>query len=350
VTDRIDQLLETKDAFDRAVLAALDDTDRADAMGRAVDPNDANRLRALGILAASDPSSGGSFAQAVGQVLGAGQVGSFDFAAVIASAVVLGADAVPLIQPAAGSTDPVVAVSAWRALQHIAPGAALSALQQSAPQPGTVVGDQAAFALSVIAYRARVPGLELPVPDDTHIRAIPQNAETVAISTAAPTDDDFNLLTLCSSGELYGIAPAQNATLAIDCGEDHMLACLDPTIQAGLPATLLNAPALVGIVAVLDPLGTGYATRWITLTQPDGAGGVSLGLFQPDGAQIYRGTAAPSDVTNTDATFALMALDAPGVAPVSLNVVASTNAISFSGNQISSATIGVDRLDPDPDE
>ena len=151
MTDRIDQLLATKDQFDQALLADLDDSDRADAAGRAVHPNDANWLRALGILAASDPSPGGMFAQAAGQLLNAGQLYSFDNAAVIGSTVVLGADAVPLIQPAAGSPDPVIAVSAWRTLQCVAPGDALSDLQQSAPQPGTAAGDQAAFALSVIA-------------------------------------------------------------------------------------------------------------------------------------------------------------------------------------------------------
>lgn len=350
MTNRIDQLIETKDAFDRAVLAALDDTDRADALNRAVDPNDANRLRALGILAASDPSSGGTFAQAVSQILNAGQVDSFDIAAAIGSAVVLGSDATPLIQGAAGSSDPVIAVSAWRTLQQVAPGVSLSALEQSAPQPGTVVGDQAAFTLAVIAYRARISGHELPVPDDTHLRAIPQGAQTASINVTAPADDDFNLLTLCPSGELYGLAPAMGATVAIDCGEDHMLACLDPTIQATIPATLLTAPALAGIVALLDPLGTGYSTRWLALTWPDGAGGVNLGLFQPDGAQIYRGNVAGADIGNTDVSFALMALDPPGVAPVSLTIVASPNGLSSNGDQISSATVGTDRLDPEPDQ
>ena len=129
-----------------------------------------------------------------------------------------------------------------------------------------------------------------------------------------------------------------------------MLACLDPTIQAGIPATLLDAPALAGIIALLDPLGTGYSTRWIALTWPDGAGGINLGLYQPDGAPIYQGIAASADVSDTDATFVLTALDAPGVAPVSVNVVASADGISFTGDQISSAIVGADRLDPDSDD
>jgi hypothetical protein len=35
--------------------------------------------------------------------------------------------------------------------------------------------------------------------------------------------------------------------VAIDCGDDHILACLDPTIQSELPSILLNALALAGI-------------------------------------------------------------------------------------------------------
>ena len=349
MTDRIDQLIATKDVFDRALLAALDDSDRADALNRANDPNDPNRLRALGILAASDSSSGGSFAQVLGQMLSAGQLDSFDVAAAIGSAAVLGNAAVPVIQNAAASADPVIAVSAWRTLQQVATGDSLSTLQQNAPAPGTVVGDQAAFALAVIAYRARVSGHELAVPDDSHLRTIPQGVETVSISTAAPTTEDFNLLAQCFSGELYLLAPANGGTIAIDCGEDHMLAALEPTMQASIPVTLLNAPALTAIVALRDPFGSGYSTRWLVLTWPDGASGVNLGVFQPDGTQIYRGHATAGEISNVDASFPLFALDPPGVTPISLTVVVNANGISFTGDQASMATVGTDRLDPDPE-
>jgi hypothetical protein len=349
MTDRIDALIATKDDFDRALLGALDDADRADALNRALDPNDTNRVRALGILSASDPSPGGTFSSAVGQLLSAAQGDSFDIAAVIGSAAVLGASAVPVVQSAASSADPVVALSAWRTLQQVAPGDSLSGLVQVAPQPGDAVGDQAAFALAVIAYRARTSGHELPVPDDSHIRAIPQGAETVSISATAPTDDDFNLLSQCPAAELYGLAPAQGGTVAIDCGDDHMLVCLDPTVQAALPATLLDSPALAGTIALRDPLATSYSTRYLTLTWPDGAGGINLGIFQPDGAQIYRGHATGQDIGNSQVNFPLFALDPPGVTPISLTVVADVNGMSFTGDQVSMAQIGVDRLDPDPD-
>jgi hypothetical protein len=349
MTDRIDQLIATKDTFDQALVGALDDADRADALTRALDPNDTNRVRALGILSASDPSPGGTFSQAVSQLLAAAQGDSFDIAAVIGSAAVLGGAAVPIIRTAASSTDPVVALSAWRTLQQVAPGDTLAGLEQIAPQPGNAVGDQAAFALAVIAYRARTSGHELPVPYDTHIRAIPQDAETVSIAAAAPTDDDFNLLSLCPTAELYGLAPARDAPVAIDCGDDHMLMFLDPTVQAAIPATLVNAPALAGIIALRDPLGTSYSTRYLALTWPDGGGGINLGIFQPDGAHIYRGHATGQDIGNSQVSFPLFALDPPGVTPISLMAVASVNGISFTGDQVSMAQIGTDRLDPDAD-
>jgi len=87
----------------------------------------------------------------------------------------------------------------------------------------------------------------------------------------------------------------------------------------------------------------------LVLTWPDGASGVNLGVFQPDGTQIYRGHATAGEISNVDASFPLFALDPPGVTPISLTVVVNANGISFTGDQASMATVGTDRLDPDPE-
>jgi hypothetical protein len=66
----------------------------------------------------------------------------------------------------------------------------------------TWVGDQAAFTLSVIAYRAGVTSFELPILNDTHIIALSDQVELFSINHSATTDADVELLANCSSGDL----------------------------------------------------------------------------------------------------------------------------------------------------
>ena len=62
-----------------------------------------------------------------------------------------------------------------------------------------------------------------------------------SINQSDPSDAAFDLLSRLSSGELYGIRPDREATIAIDCGDDHLLLCLDADVQSAVPDTLLQA-------------------------------------------------------------------------------------------------------------
>jgi hypothetical protein len=67
------------------------------------------------------------------------------------------------------------------------------------------VGDQATFALSVIAYRAGVTGFELPVPDETHIRAIPGDEEMLfSINSQIPRTRTSTCSAACPAASCMG--------------------------------------------------------------------------------------------------------------------------------------------------
>ncbi|WP_406002885.1 hypothetical protein [Streptomyces sp. NBC_00829] len=348
MTDRIDQLLASKDGADPSLLAALDADDLADALGRALAADDEHRVRALGILGLIDPSPLGALAQAVGQVLAEPAPDAFTVAAALDRAAVMGRDAVPLAQAAALSDEPVIALAAWRTLQQVALSDSLDVLAQMAPPAGDVVGDQAAFALSVIAYRAGRTGFELTAPDDTGIVAIPADEEEVFfISSSAPTEEDFTLLSRVTAGELYMVRPEREGMLAIECGDERMLLCIDSDIQMGMPDTFLQGPSLAGVVTTLAPLGTDYSVRYLVLTWPDGTGGFHVMLCQPDGVQVYYGHADSDEIADGTAAFGLFAVDRPGACPVSLTPSVTASGVTLGGDCLSMTEIVTDRLEPE---
>ncbi|MEU5262933.1 hypothetical protein [Amycolatopsis sp. NPDC021455] len=346
----IDELLAAKDGFGQERLRELDEADRAEALRRALDPADPDRIRTIGLLAAlaaTDPDTRPPLGAAIGSVLATGDADPFDVAAAICLATPLGTDATALIQGAASAGDPVVALAAWRTLGQVATSDVLDELAQVAPPPGDVVGDQAAFTLSVIAYRAGLTGFELPVLDDTDIIAIADGAETRSITRSDTTDADFELLSNSSIGDLYLLTPAREATTTVDCGDDHLLVCLDPDVLAAVPETLLQAPALAGVVAVLDPSGTGFSVRYLILTQPDGGDGVHVTLYQPDGRPVFTGHPDGGEIDGGRISIPLFAVDRPGVAPISLTVEADTDGVRLAGDSVGATEIATDRLAPD---
>jgi hypothetical protein len=298
VTERIDSILAAVDGLDPTLLDALDDADRADALNRALNPGDPDRGRALAILARSAPGSGGPLAAAVSQILAVAAADPFAAAGASLAAVAIGPEAVPLLMAVAVVPDPVVALPAWRALQQVAGADVVEQLQALAPPPGDVIGDQAAFALSVIAYRAGLIGLEQPVPAETEFLAVEgDEAELHSIEQFDVNEADFQRLARLSAGELYMLAPTPEATTAIDCGGDHMLLCMDPAVQARIPGRLTQLPALAGLVLLRDPDDVGYGVRYLVLTWPDDEGGFHVALHQPDGSQMYYGHAKGESVT-----------------------------------------------------
>jgi hypothetical protein len=322
MTDRVDQLISSKEGFDPDAIAALDDSDRSDALNRALDAGDPDRLRALEILALSDP---GGLDQAANALLGDASVDPAVLAAALTVLASAGATATPLARASVSSSDPTVALAAWRTLQQTATGADLSDLQSAAPAAGEVVGNQAAFALSVIAYRAQVAGFELPAPDSSVLMEIGSGAGTMAIDASMPTDGDFGLLMRRSASDLYQLSLSQQASVALDSADEHLLVCLDTNVLQGLPDNLTQVPTLGGLAALLDPLGTGYSVQFLILSSPV-EGGFNLSIHRPDGALTYFGSGSVGDGV---ASGSLATVSQPGAVPVAIAFQASSSGVQF---------------------
>lgn len=350
MTELIDQILGSEE-LDPALLLSMQEADRLDAFARAVDPNDPTRDRALGILARSDPGAGGLLPGAVAQIVADPSSGSSTIVNALSLAAGIGSDAVPIVLEAIATfQDPMVSLAGWRTLQQVASGEQLPIVEAEAPPAEDVVGNQAAFALSVIAYRAGIGGFELPVPDKADFLEVEEEEETFSVSQSEVSEEDFEKLERLPSGERYLVIPTSESTTAIDCGEDHMLLCVDPGVQGEIPSRLLQGPTLAGVVLLLDPLGLGFSPRYLVFTWPDEEGGFHLALHQPDGTQMYYGHAESEEVTESEATVGLFsALDQPGVERTAITVSADPSGVTLGGDLVSATEISGERLEPEED-
>jgi hypothetical protein len=340
MTERIDQLIASKEGLDPDQLAALDDDDRQDALSRALDPSDPNRVRALELVAHSDPAE---IVQAAGALLADPAVDAEILAAGVLLAATAGELATLVIQGAAAATDPTVAFAAWRAAQQIGSGNDLPLLQNLASAAGGIVGDQAAFSLSVIAYRAGVGGFELPVPASDSLLEIASTAATTTIDVSAAGSEDFALLMQLSGAELYGVSVTQETSTAIDCGGQHMLVALDSSFVAAAPDRLTQGPALAGLIALLDPLGTGYSVSSLILSWPADTG-FNVAAHRPDGPQLYYGL---GEVTADTASVSLRAVGRQGAVPITASA-----SLTAAGLELTEASSAVDSLEarvPEPE-
>jgi hypothetical protein len=352
MTEAIDRLLATKDGVRRSEMNGLGLDDIADLAARAANPFDPNWFRALNTLAAvalNDQAVAAVLSPAVDLILARPDLDILTRAAVLSYAAVAHFEPLTLLLPATAHPDSDVQIAAWRALQLVARSADLNDLQQALPPPEGAASEQAAFTIALVAYRGGVAGFELPVLDETHIRAIPNDeSQLFSINQSATTAEDFALIAEQSATEMYLVAAQVNATTTITCGEQHMLLCLDPEILPNMPGTLIQGPCMPGVIAVRDPLATSCAVRFLLLTHPDGEGGFHAGVYQSGGELIYQGHAPSENVTDSSATLSLFALDQPGVRPIALEISVGPDGVELRGDRLSAKELLTDPMEPTP--
>jgi hypothetical protein len=312
----VDDLIESVEGFDPLLIENLDAEDLAYASARAGDPDDPGRDRALNILVRSDPAAAVQVASRLLDL--GGDPGAL--ARVVAAIAAAGPMAIPVAVTAASATDPVVAIAAWAAIQQTAGQAQMSAIELLALEASEAASEQASFAQSVVAYRTGMTGLELPVPPASSLLELDADSETLAIQSGAADAGDFARLLHLSSAELYMLSVSAEATTAIDCGDVHMLLALDAGIIDALPDRVVQAPALVGLIAHFSPLGDRYAVHGLVLTWPDDAGGFNVAIHDPSGVQAYFGTGAVAD---GQAVASLQSVIQPGAVPIAVSIAAS---------------------------
>jgi hypothetical protein len=147
---------------------------------------------------------------------------------------------------------------------------------------------------------------------------------------------------------MYLVAATIESTTTVKCGGQHMLLCLDPDIQPGFPSTLTQAPAMPGVITVVDPSQTCCAVRFLLLSQPDGEGGFHAGAYLPSGEQVYQGHAHAEDITADSATLPWFALIRPAVRPISLNLTVGSAGVDLTGDRLSTIAVFGDLLEPEP--
>ncbi|HET7121526.1 MAG TPA: hypothetical protein VFI17_09805 [Solirubrobacterales bacterium] len=355
MTEAIDEMIGAVEGYDPALLAALDEDDKRDAFERAVDLGNPQAASALAILARADPGPEGFLAIAAGQIIASESSPAEAMVTALSFAAAAGPTIFPILVGVAGAAqDPLVALAAWRSLQQIAKGeeAEMEELQAIAPSPGDVVGNQAAFAISLIACRAGRAGFEPPVPGEDEFLAIERDEEPLyAIAQEAATEADIELLEQIPSGERYLVVPVTSSASVITCGENgenQTLLCLDSDIQEFSPETLLRGPAMPGLLLHKHREGLGLSVRYLPITWPDEEGGFHLAVYEPDGAQVYYGHARGEEVNESEANVGVFfALNQPGVERLALNLSISSSGVTLTGELLAASEIATDRLEPE---
>jgi hypothetical protein len=342
---RVDDLICSLDGYDPILVQNLDGDDLAYAAARAADPGDPGQAQALAILARVDPATA---VQAVQQALVEGaEVGLVPGA--ITAIAPSGPLALPVAATAASSADPGVALAAWATLQQVADGSQMGVMELLSQQAPALVAEQAAFAQSVVAYREGLLGFELPVPDASALLDMDPDADGAVIQSGPAGGEDFDRLMHLSSAELYMLTLSVETTLAIDCAGEHMLLAMDVQVLGGAPTRFLDAPALAGLIAQLDPLADCYSVHGLAFTWPDGLGGFHVAVHEPNGEQAYFGTGGGQEV----AEVSLRSVLRPGAVPIDVSLVAAPEGVqltqAFSSLEIAASAPTAD-LEPDTEE
>jgi hypothetical protein len=329
MTARVDDILGSVDGFDPAVLDTLDSDDLADILSRAAQPGGGSSARALELLARADP--GNALALAA-QFLEAG-LDPFPLVGVIEAAGIAGPAATPLALAAVASDASEIALAGWLTLQRTASEADLEVLGELAQQAAEDVVEHAQFSTSVIAYKAGRSGFELAIGE---LLEIGPDAPTMVIETGPTSEDDFKQFFRMSDAEMYGLSLSSETMTTIDCGDAHMLLGFNADVLFDLPGSVEQGPALVGLIAVQDALGGGFAVCDLVFTWPDEIGNLNVAVHTPRGTQEYAGTGGTvvDDVVNLD----LRSVARPGAVPVEVSITAQSQGVEFT-QAVSSAEV-----------
>ena len=315
MTERIDALVEAKEGMDQE-LFAFDGDDLDDLRARASDPSRPDCVRAIEILA---PVIAADALAAAAPLLASGDPGLA--AAVLDAIVPADEQATPLALVAAVAPDEVVSRAAWVTLQQVARSTALAALATAAEATVLDAQRQAAFAQSVVACRAGIAGHEISDPDPSLLLELDRDGDVRGIETSAASDADFALLAGLSSPQRYLLTPDQSATTALTCGGIDMLVAVDAEVRDHVPDTLLQSPALLALVAVIDPFHRTCSVGLLVFTRPDGAGGVRVTVHDPGGELVYAGIGSVSDGA---VLLSAQSIAAPGAVPVVISAALTT--------------------------
>ncbi len=312
--NRMHEILQDKHRPHRAVLEALTVADVEDLQRAALERGGAYRVKAMDMLVAAHAPGAPGVLQDI--LRAPDEQPDVRAAAAYQLGRVRGPEAQQaLIDAIGGIREPAIHIEIARALSMIGSPEAIEPLGRLAENSEGAVREQALFARSVIAYRHRIAGYELPVPDPEQvIRLERRGARRFSFSPAPIREVAVAFASLAD--ETFGVRPMRELAFSIDCGGEHMLLALDEgLLREPLEEVLPTGPALLGIVARREPIEGSYAVNWLVFAWPSEGARINLAVHRPSGRQMFFGSA---ETVRGGGTFELRALHGPGVYAVAV--------------------------------
>jgi hypothetical protein len=313
VPDQIEKILHAEHRLARARLEALRPNDIERLRSAALDREEPYRTRAMEALTtARAPDSH----RLLEQVLRAGDEDPGVRAAAAAQLARLGdAEAErALLDALPDATEPTVQVEIAAALAKSGSPRALDALGRLAESAAELVRQQAAFACSVIAYRERQPGFELPVAAPEEI-VQPDADQAIPITAGRPPALEVANAIATLAGETYGVRVTGDLSFFIRCGPEQMMLALDQEAATNLGDVAATRPLLLGLLARRAPVDGSYAVQGLLLSWPEKGSRFNVALHRPAGDQLLFGGA---ERRGELVQFALNTVRQPGAVPATV--------------------------------
>jgi hypothetical protein len=194
------------------------------------------------------------------------------------------------------ATDLIVRIKIVGALARVGSRFSLPELDRLARDPEPAVSRLAAFGRSVVAYRAGLPGHEVPAPDD-FLKVEAERSAPVLVGRAGLEETRATVASL--RNDTFGVNLSTRVGLRIDCGLTRLFLTLSEEFVRRGVAGLLKQPMLPGLVAQRAPSDGTYSVRMVLMAGPQEKRKFHISVHRTDGTQIMFGSGAADDQEGT---------------------------------------------------
>lgn len=196
-----------------------------------------------------------------------------------------------LLRSLPATTDLVVRLKIVAALARVGSPFSLSEIDLLTHDPEPGMSKLATFSKSAIAYRAGLPGHEVPVPATGDILDVDtESSVPLAVGPAGPDETRATLASL--RNDTFGLNLSSRAGLRIDCGLTRLFLTVSEDFARRGVAGLLRQHMMPGLIVQRAPSDGSYSVRMVLLTGPTDNRGFHIALYRADGNQLMFGSGA----------------------------------------------------------
>jgi hypothetical protein len=204
-----------------------------------------------------------------------------------------------------------------RSLGPIASPAALSVLDGLIVTPGGPIDTAARYAAALISHRHRLPGHDLPFPDDAALMPAPAGSSRPIDFRPTPTDRATQVLEDVARHPFAGFTSDPQRMSDIRCGNRPLTLCLNrEVVGGGTVEGVTDSKAVLGLVALESPETGQHSVAYVILGAPASTPGM-IELFvlrRSSGRLVLAGSAQD----NGTLQFTLRSVSRPGASSVLL--------------------------------